>query len=72
MRLDTVEHHALNRSFEQLLREGIRQEQLDRVHAPIGLAIQAETPAEIAVSILAEMIQVRSQGREPKKKNWHA
>ncbi|MDE8735344.1 XdhC family protein, partial [Eubacteriales bacterium DFI.9.88] len=29
-------------------------------HAPIGLSIQAETPEEIAISIAAEMIQVRA------------
>lgn len=50
--------------FEQLLREGLDPSWLDSVHAPIGLAIQAETPAEIAVSILAEMIQVRVLGRK--------
>jgi xanthine dehydrogenase accessory factor len=38
---------------------GIAKDNLARVHAPIGLSIGAETPAEIAVSILAEMIQTR-------------
>ena len=34
-------------------------ESLDRVHAPIGLDIGAVTPAEIAISIVAELIAVR-------------
>ena len=43
------------------LREaGITEEQLAKVHTPIGLDIGAETPEEIAVSIAAEMIQVRA------------
>ena len=42
-----------------LLRKGISEQQLDRVHAPIGLAIGAETPEEIAISILAEIIKVK-------------
>ena len=45
--------------FSYLKSKGITQEQLDRVHSPIGLAIGAETPEEIAVSIVAELIQVR-------------
>jgi len=45
--------------FSHLLAKGIPQEQLDRVHAPIGLEINAETQEEIAVSILAEVIKVR-------------
>ena len=39
---------------------GLDDAALDRVHSPIGLSIGAETPAELAVSIVAEMIQVRA------------
>jgi xanthine dehydrogenase accessory factor len=46
--------------FDNLRRDGFSDEQLNRVHAPIGLDIGAETPEEIAVSILAEIIQVRA------------
>jgi xanthine dehydrogenase accessory factor len=42
-----------------LAEEGVSAEELARVHCPLGLALGAETPAEIAVSILAEMIAVR-------------
>jgi xanthine dehydrogenase accessory factor len=45
--------------FSHLVAKGIAKEQLDRVHAPIGLEINAQTPEEIAVSILAEIIMVR-------------
>ena len=33
----------------------------ERLHSPIGLEIGAETPAEIAVSIVAELIQTRAK-----------
>jgi len=39
---------------------GFAAEQIDRVHAPIGLDIASETPEEIAVSIVAELIKVRN------------
>jgi xanthine dehydrogenase accessory factor len=42
---------------EKLISGGIAHEQIDRLHAPIGLSIGAETPAEIAVSVAAELIQ---------------
>lgn len=45
--------------FSHLLAKGITNHQLDRVHAPIGLEIGAQTPEEIAVSILAEIVKVR-------------
>lgn len=49
--------------FDHLLREGIPPEVISRVHAPIGLDIGAETPAEIAVSILGQIINLRRRGR---------
>ena len=46
--------------YELLEREqGIAPEKFDRIHAPIGLAIGAQTPAEIAVCIMAEIISVQ-------------
>ncbi len=48
-------------TVEALGKIGISADQLKRVHAPIGLEIEAETPEEIAVSILAQMIQVRRE-----------
>jgi xanthine dehydrogenase accessory factor len=43
----------------QLIDKGVSEEVLSRVRSPMGLEISAETPQEIAVSILAEIIQVR-------------
>jgi xanthine dehydrogenase accessory factor len=51
------------RIFDALEQEGMPGECLDRVHAPIGVDIGAITPAEIAVSILAELIAIR-HGRD--------
>jgi xanthine dehydrogenase accessory factor len=47
--------------FRHLTAAGVAAERLGRVHAPIGLSIGAETPAEIAVAIVAELVQVRRQ-----------
>jgi len=44
---------------ERLRKKGVSQQQLDGIHAPIGLEINAQTPEEIAVSILAEITKVR-------------
>lgn len=43
-------------AFEQLAAEGVPAEWLARVHAPLGLDIGAETPAEIAIAVGAEMV----------------
>lgn len=47
---------------ETLVQQGIDREALARVHAPVGLEIGAETPKEIAVSIIAEVIMVLRGG----------
>ena len=49
----------VSRIFARLLEEGMPQECLTRVHAPIGLDIGAVTPAEIAISIIAELVAIR-------------
>lgn len=49
-------------AFEQLAGEGFSAAWLERVYAPIGLDVEAETPAEIAVAIAAEMILVERGG----------
>jgi xanthine dehydrogenase accessory factor len=52
--------------FELLEREyGLAPEKLDRIYAPVGIDIGARTPAEIAVCILAEIINVQRGGRAP-------
>jgi xanthine dehydrogenase accessory factor len=51
--------------FDELTRGGIEREALELVHAPIGLDIGAETPAELALCIMAEVVAVASrQGPE--------
>lgn len=47
---------------KQLMDKGIPPEKLARVRSPIGLELNAETPEEIAVSILAEIIMLRQGG----------
>ena len=46
--------------YEKLLEEGFTKQDIDSVYSPIGLDIGAETPEEIAVSIVAELIKVRA------------
>jgi xanthine dehydrogenase accessory factor len=49
----------VRRIYDMLLAEGMPAECLDRVRAPIGFDIGAVTPAEIAISIMAELVAVR-------------
>lgn len=49
-------------AFEQLAGEGFGPDWLARVHAPIGLDVEAETPAEIALAVGAEMVLAERGG----------
>jgi xanthine dehydrogenase accessory factor len=49
-------------TVKELNQQGISDEKLKRVHSPIGLGIAAETPEEIAISILAEILMLRGGG----------
>jgi xanthine dehydrogenase accessory factor len=44
--------------FEEMAARGVTVEQLAKVHSPIGLDLGADTPAEIAISVLAQVMQV--------------
>ncbi len=52
----------------QLLELGVSEEVLGRIHSPMGLDLGAETPEEIALSILAEIILVQRGGSTSSKK----
>ncbi len=53
--------HRVGLVKKTLLGEGFSQEKLDSLYSPIGLKIGAQSPEEVAVSILAELIQVRAE-----------
>lgn len=48
---------------EKLLEAGLPQSVLEQIHAPIGLDLNAETPEEIALSILAEVVMEQRGGQ---------
>jgi xanthine dehydrogenase accessory factor len=50
----------IEKMFDELLAEGIPENQLKKINAPVGINIKSETPEEIAVSIAAEIIKVKN------------
>ncbi len=55
------------RRVERLLAEGLTQHQINTIHAPIGLDIGASSPQEIAVAVMAQIIEAfRKRGLETK------
>ena len=53
-----------NKRCERLIEKGFNEIELSKIHAPIGLDIKAKTPAEIAASILAEIINYRRNNHD--------
>ncbi|UJF18342.1 EF2563 family selenium-dependent molybdenum hydroxylase system protein [Vibrio sp. SS-MA-C1-2] len=47
--------------FNSLRDNGISQDRLDKIHSPIGLNIGAETPEELAISVMAEVLKFKNQ-----------
>jgi xanthine dehydrogenase accessory factor len=59
-----------NTTIRELVQQGIPKTELERIHSPIGLGIGAETPEEIALSIMAEILMFRRGGSgQPMKKS---
>ena len=50
--------------FNKIIAQGISEEELSGVYAPIGVKIADKTPAEIAISIIAELVDVRGKARK--------
>ena len=53
----------MNKMFSDYKIEGIGDEQLKKIYSPIGLPINSQTPEEIAISIAAEIIQVKNEAK---------
>ncbi|MBI3737989.1 MAG: XdhC family protein [Chloroflexi bacterium] len=49
-------------TVKALKEKGVPEDKIARVHSPMGLELQAETPEEIAVSIMAEILMLRDKG----------
>ena len=49
-------------TFVQLVEEGFGMDLIEKIHAPVGLDVGAETPEEIAVAVAAELVMLRRGG----------
>lgn len=56
-------HKTHAKRMEALLELGVTVEQIQRIHAPIGLTIGAQRPEEIALAIMGEIVAVRNLGQ---------
>ena len=55
--------------YTEIIENGFTKEELERVYSPIGTAIGAETPEELALSIVGELVKVRSEKDPDRKKD---
>ena len=53
--------NKVEKMFEELIHDGIPEEILKTIHAPVGIDIKSETPEEIAISIAAELIREKAK-----------
>ena len=53
----------INKIRSDLMQKGISEEEFAKVHTPVGLDISANTPEEIAVAVMAEIISVKNTGK---------
>src|SRR5687768_17307468 len=53
--------YKTQKMLDEYRKQGISEKMLEKVHAPIGHSIRSQTPEEIAVSIAAEIIQIKNQ-----------
>ena len=54
------------KAFQQLREKGISEDKIKSIHAPLGVRIGANTPAEIAISIAGELVAVRNSFEAPR------
>ena len=47
--------------LENMKEKGFSEAAIEKVHAPIGIPIDAETPQEIAISIVAELVKIKNR-----------
>lgn len=59
--------HKIATHVKKLQEVGFSLDEIKQVHMPIGMAIQAETPSELAISVAGELIAVRAQGKKQKR-----
>ena len=57
--------------IDELRADGVAEELLDALETPAGLDIGARTPAEVALSIAARIVEVRRSGSEPAADGAH-